>query len=287
MVAQSAKYLILRAVAIVLMGGLLCGTLARFAPGFGVDERSLDARFSAATLESIEREHDRERNPIAFYLLFLSNLIRGDAGHSVVFNQSVGFLIRERAPVTLVSVAQGLLAGWTGALALASLAALVRRRAILLATLTFNGALLSIPSAILATLCVLFRLPPGLAIAAVILPRACPHIYEQLRVALGAADVLMAQASGLSPLRVALFYVAPATAPALIALAGISITLAFGASIPIEALADSPGLGQMAWRAALGRDLPVLISVTMLLTTVAVASNVTADLILMRLRRPA
>jgi peptide/nickel transport system permease protein len=270
-----------------LMGGLLCATLARFAPGFGIDERSLDARFSAETLESIARDHDWERNPLRFYFLFLSKLIRGDAGHSAVFNQGVGALIRERAPVTLMSVAEGLIAGWVTALALASVAAPLGRRAVRLATMGFNGALLSVPSAVLATLCVLFRLPPGVAIAGVILPRVYPHIYEQLRGALAAADVLMARASGLSPLRVAIFYVAPATAPALIALAGVSTTLAFGASIPIEALSDSPGLGQMAWRAALGRDLPVLVSVTMLLTTVAVASNTAADLILLRLRHAA
>src|SRR5262249_45680615 len=162
---------------------------------------------------------------------FLSKLARGDAGHSVVFNEHVGALIRERAPVTLVSVGEGLIAGWAAALALASAAALIGRRAILLTTLAFNGALLSIPSAVLATLCVLFQLPPGIAIAAVILPRAYPHVYEQLRDALGAADVLMARASGLAPLRVALLYVAPATAPALIALGGVSTTLAFSASI--------------------------------------------------------
>ncbi len=259
----------------------------RYAPGFGVDESSLDTRFSAASLESVARSHDHERNPITFYFLFLAKLMRGDAGHSTVFNQRVATLIRERTPVTLVSVVEGLIVGWAIAVALAAVTALPGKRAIQLTTMAFNGALLSVPSAVLATLCVLFRLPPGVAIATVILPRIYPHVYEQLRAALGGADVLMARACGLAPLRVGIFYLAPATAPALIALCGVSVTLAFGASIPIEALADSPGLGQMAWRAALGRDLPVLVSVTMLLTTIAVVSNLAADLILLRLRHAA
>ena len=68
----------------------------------------------------------------------------------------------------------------------------------------------------------------------------------------------------------------------LVALAGVSVTLAFGASIPIEALADSPGIGQLAWRAALGRDLPVLVTVTLLLTVVTVFANIIADIAMAR-----
>jgi peptide/nickel transport system permease protein len=71
----------------------------------------------------------------------------------------------------------------------------------------------------------------------------------------------------------------------LVALGGVSITLAFGASIPIEALADSPGLGQLAWQAALGRDLSVLVTITLLLTAITVVANVLADLTLTRLAR--
>jgi peptide/nickel transport system permease protein len=68
----------------------------------------------------------------------------------------------------------------------------------------------------------------------------------------------------------------------LVALAGVSVTLAFGASIPIEALADSPGIGQLAWRAALGRDLPVLVTVTLMLTVVTVFANIIADIAMAR-----
>jgi peptide/nickel transport system permease protein len=72
-----------------------------------------------------------------------------------------------------------------------------------------------------------------------------------------------------------------------LALGGVSVTLAFGASIPIEALADSPGIGQLAWRAALGRDLPVLVGITLLLTAITIVANVLADIVLVRLGRRA
>lgn len=83
-------------------------------------------------------------------------------------------------------------------------------------------------------------------------------------------------------MRLLLFYVGPPALMPLVALAGVSVTLAFGASIPIEALSDSPGMGQLAWRAALGRDIPVLVSLTLLLTAVTVFANVMADIAMTR-----
>jgi ABC-type dipeptide/oligopeptide/nickel transport system permease component len=41
--------------------------------------------------------------------------------------------------------------------------------------------------------------------------------------------------------------------------------MAFGAAIPIEAICDVPGLGRLAWQSAMARDLPVLVSLTMLI----------------------
>jgi len=78
--------------------------------------------------------------------------------------------------------------------------------------------------------------------------------------------------------------VPPALVP-LIALAGVSVPLAFSASIPVEALADAPGIGQLTWQAALGRDLPVLVTVTLLLTVITVVGNLAADLFLGRIGR--
>jgi peptide/nickel transport system permease protein len=64
------------------------------------------------------------------------------------------------------------------------------------------------------------------------------------------------------------------------ALAGVAVSLAFGASIPIEVLCDSPGIGQLAWKAALARDLPVLVTITVLVATLTVTVNSLADLAL-------
>jgi len=56
------------------------------------------------------------------------------------------------------------------------------------------------------------------------------------------------------------------------------LAIAFGAAIPIEALCDSPGLGQLAWHAALSRDLPLIVTVTFVVSLVMLAANSLADL---------
>jgi peptide/nickel transport system permease protein len=226
-----------------------------------------------------------EQNVLTFYVQFLRGLLRGDAGRSVVLAQPVGSLIRERAGQTFRTVMEGLGYGWSAALLLAILATISSRAATVLAVMAVSGSLLSIPSAVLATICVLLRLSPAIAIGAVVFPRVFPNAYEQLRASLTAPHVLIARAKGLPATRLFVFHVVPSALMPLVALASVSMTLAFGASIPVEALADSPGLGQLAWQAALGRDVAVLVAITLLLTAITVVANVMADLILMRLAR--
>ena len=282
---RSPTWIIGRAIVIVLISGFMGASLVRLAPGFGVDERAFNPRLSAQSLAAMEREHADERNPLKFYVKFLIGMLHGDAGRSVVFNQPVSQLIGERAATTIRSVAVGLGCGWSAALLFAIAAALSRRVSTKLAAMAVSGTLLSIPAAVLATICLLLRLSPAFAIAAVVFPRIFPHAYEQLRASQGSPHVLMARARGLGPTRLFLFHVAPPAFMPLVALAGVSVTLALGASIPVEALANMPGIGQLAWRAALGRDLPVLVAVTLLLTALTVLANLFADLVLLRLGR--
>jgi peptide/nickel transport system permease protein len=275
---------IVRCVILLLISGFAAATLVRLAPGFGLDEEMMDVRMSAQGVRALERQHEAERNPLRFYARFLGGLIRGDAGWSTIYGQPVRQLIRERASTTIRSVLVGLAIGWSFALLFGTVSALSRSTSIFLTATAINGALLSVPSALIATVCLLLRLSPGIAIAAVVLPRIFPHVYQQVRVGLAAPHVVMARARGLAASRVFFYHALPPSLLPIFALAGVSVTLAFGASIPIEALADSPGIGQLAWRAALGRDLPVLVSITLMLTAITVVINALVDFALGRFR---
>jgi ABC-type dipeptide/oligopeptide/nickel transport system permease component len=55
--------------------------------------------------------------------------------------------------------------------------------------------------------------------------------------------------------------------------------MAVGAVIPVEALCGLAGVGQLAWQAALARDLPLLVNITILVTLVTLLANSGADVI--------
>jgi peptide/nickel transport system permease protein len=90
--------------------------------------------------------------------------------------------------------------------------------------------------------------------------------------------VLMARAKGVGRLRLIRTHVLRPAAPAVIALLGVSVSVAFGAAIPIEVICDAPGLGQLAWQAALKRDLPLLIDITLLVSILAGVSGLAAEI---------
>ena len=64
------------------------------------------------------------------------------------------------------------------------------------------------------------------------------------------------------------------------ALAGITVSIAIGASIPVESLCGLPGIGQLAWQAALSRDLPLLVNLTVVVTLVTLLANSVADVMI-------
>lgn len=55
--------------------------------------------------------------------------------------------------------------------------------------------------------------------------------------------------------------------------------LAFGSIIPIEALCDVPGIGQLAWKAALARDLPILCGLGLVVTFLVASVQSLGDLL--------
>jgi len=144
-------------------------------------------------------------------------------------------------------------------------------------TTALNSLLLSLPSAVVAMLAVHLRTPVFFAIAIVVFPRLYSYVRNLLVRAYDQPHVLAARARGLGSSAILFRHVLPLAAPPLLALLGVSFAISFGAAIPIEALCDSPGLGQLAWHAALSRDLPLIVNVTLMVALVMLAANSLAD----------
>jgi peptide/nickel transport system permease protein len=108
-----------------------------------------------------------------------------------------------------------------------------------------------------------------------------PRLFRLTRGILAEAwsspHVACAIARGISPVRLMVWHILAPSAGPLLALAGVSTTLAFGAAIPIEVVCDSPGLGQLVWQAALQRDFPLLVNLALMVCLLVAGSNALAE----------
>jgi peptide/nickel transport system permease protein len=263
---------------LALVGALLSATLVRFAPGNSASERELDPRWRADSVEALRQQQALHQGLPSFYFHYLAALAHGDLGESESLRRPVGELLRQRLPVTGNSVVGGLGVAWLAAALLASLGIASRGWFFEASTTAFNSLLLSLPSAVVAMLAVYLRTPVFCAIAVVVFPRLYGYIRNLLVRSYDQPHVLAARARGLGSSAIFLRHVLPLAAPALLALLGVSFAISFGAAIPIEALCDSPGLGQLAWQAALSRDLPLIVNVTLIVALVMLAANSLGDL---------
>jgi peptide/nickel transport system permease protein len=266
-------------VATALLGGLLSATLVRLAPGFDADEQLLDQRLNADSVRALRATRQAQHNIFHFYFDSLRRALHGDLGTSLSLGQPVTKLLRERAPLTLRLVGIGLLLSWAAALALALSAAWLRVSAYDALTTLISGTFLCIPAAVLALLSVLWNVPGALAVALIVFPRVYRYTRNLLAKAHALPHIITARAKGLSELRILFWHVVPIVGPQLLALAGVSVSIAVGAAIPVEALCGLAGVGQLAWQAALARDLPLLVNLTILVTLVTLLANSSADVI--------
>jgi peptide/nickel transport system permease protein len=271
--------------ATVLLGGLLSATMVRLAPGFDADERELDPHLNATSVQALRQERHRDDNILHFYLSYMDRAAHGDLGSSLALGQPVRALLRERIPFTVQLLGTGLALSWILALILALTAAWLRLSIYDTMTIAIGGTLLCLPAAVLALLSVLWNVPGSIAIALIVFPHTFRYARNLLVKAYSRPHILAARAKGLGEARILFWHVVPVVMPQLLALAGVSVSMAIGATIPVEALCGLPGVGRLAWQAALARDLPLLVNITILVTVVTLLANSGADVIGSMFRR--
>jgi peptide/nickel transport system permease protein len=102
-------------------------------------------------------------------------------------------------------------------------------------------------------------------------------LHRTLRRAWLDPHVLQARAQGIRPHRLLWGHILPSLTPQISALASLSIVTALSALVPVEVIFNIPGLGELAWNAAMNRDLPVLLSVTMIMALAVALAGMVSD----------
>jgi peptide/nickel transport system permease protein len=266
-------------VAVVLLGGLLSATMVRLAPGFDMDERQLDPRMSAESIRALRESRLDQHNIFRYYFHSLERAAHGDLGSSISLSQPVTRLLQQRVPLTLRLVGIGLLLSWSLALALALSGSWLRLSAYDALTTVVSGTFLCIPAAVLALLSVLGSVPGSLAIALIVFPRVYRYARNLLAKSFALPHIVTARAKGIGELRILFWHAVPVVGPQLLAVAGVSVSVAIGAAIPVETLCGMAGVGQLAWQAAISRDLPLLTNITILVALATLLANSGADLL--------
>ena len=263
--AGRVGFALMRVLSLVVLAGLGTVALMRWAPGYFADSREMDAPYADAGRRAVEARRAEDGSVAASMGHALRGLARGDFGRSRQFDVPVGELLRERAGVTAKLLAESVGLGWGISFALAL--ALSGRRGSRgeVAIAVPSAVLLAVPAGALATLCLVGDFGgPLLVLASLVAVRDFKLAYRLMRRTWRAQHYVYARAQGLGWLRIVRVHLVPSLRQELLALAMTSVVVALSLVVPVEVIFDVPGLGQLAWSAALNRDLPVLLAVTLL-----------------------
>ncbi len=273
---RSARTLLL--LALVATGTIL---LMRFSPGYLSDIREMDAKYAHAAQSDLASEQAEHGTLRQIASTTLGGWFHGNLGQSRQYEVPVADLLRPRLAVTALLLARGIGWGWILAFSTAlplsaastlSARSLPRHTSALLST-PFT-LLLAIPVGAMATLCLLGNTGgPVLVLALILAARDFKFLHRAFTTAWGAPHLLHARAGGLRLHQLTRRYLLPNVAPQVLALATLSLVTALSALVPVEVLFDIPGIGQLAWNAALNRDLPVLMTITLLMAAAVSAAT--------------
>lgn len=263
-----------------LLIGLAGAVLLRNSPGFGVGEQDMDIRLSRESRAALRAGRDSSLSAYRYYSRYLAGLSKGDLGMSRTYGQPVAALLRERWPVTRESLWFGIAVGIGSGAAFALLGR--HRRFALLAPIgaALGGAALAMPVSIIACLLLWAGAPPKLAMALAVFPYVYRYSANLLAESYAFPHIVTAHAKGLSPARILIVHVLVPLAPELVSLAAMAVTISLSAMIPVEVVSDSPGIGQLAFQAALNRDLPLMSGVTTVIAMATLAITGFADFLI-------
>jgi peptide/nickel transport system permease protein len=261
----------------------ICLLLVRFAPGFEVDTRELDARLNSSSVEGLRAA--RVRSSLWDSLKsFGTRVLAGDLGTSEALQQPIQALIRERVAVTAKPLFAGILLGWTAALLVSILNQVFGPTAAAI-TCSMSSWILCVPAPVMALALMTRSASPdsacywvGGVVSLIVFSRVLLLTDRILTRAASAQYVEYARSKGLSDARIFFAHVLWPAAPTLLAVAGSSVGIALGGVMPLEVVCDLPGIGQLAWLATQQRDLPLLLTVTFLVTVTAIIASSVGDL---------
>ncbi|MDW7671660.1 MAG: ABC transporter permease [Bacillota bacterium] len=231
------------------------------------------------------------------YFKFLSNVVRGDLGMSILQRRPVADIIRERLPITLELGIASLLVSFLIAVPAGVIAAVRRKTAADYVSMTAALVGMSMPTFWFGLLLLYFfayrwRLFPisgygtwrhlvlpaftmGLTDAAVTARMVRSSMLEVIR----QDYVRTARSKGLSERVVINQHALKNALIPIITLLGLRVGWILGGSVILELVFSRPGLGRLMIDAILSRDYPIVQGSMLVLTLCIILANIAADVL--------
>lgn len=297
---------------------LICVSIAAFALVSASPIDPLDANVGQVALGSMSPEQveklraywGADTPPVARYLAWAGDFVRGDMGVSLLYRRGVSEVIGEGLrsslwPMALawlisgvLGYALGLIAGANQgkaadkvihayALITASTPTFWLALVLLMVFAVWLGVLplgLSVPIGVTASEVTLadrlrHAILPAMTLGIVGIANIALHTREKMIEVMGSDYVLFARARGEGTASIALRHGVRNTLLPALTIQFASIGEIFGGSILVEQVFSYPGLGQAAIAAGLGGDVPLLLGITVITAAIVFAGNLAANLL--------
>ena len=253
-----------RVFSLLLVSSLGVVVLMRAAPGYFDDERELSAEHAGTVRSQLQAE--QRTTALDSWATLAWHAAHADFGLSRQYGTPVGELVAPRLRTTARLLFPAMALGSLLALSVALLSAMARGA---VAQHGFNSAAAlacAVPISVIALFCLISSLgSAGGVLFVTIAARDFRLFCRLLRRQAAASHIYFARASGVSSWRLMLRHLFWPARWELAALIVTSFLVGLNAMLPIEVIFGIPGVGQLAWAAAMNRDLPVLLTVSLLL----------------------
>ena len=265
---------------------------------------------SQEQVEKLEAYWGMDTPPLQRYMGWLSDVVHGDLGMSLLYRQPVASIVGERLANSLwlllfswafsgiLGLLLGVIAGtlrgrWPDrlirgyCLLISSTPAFWLALLLLLIFSVWLGWLpigLSVPigmeaSAVTVADRLRHAILPALTLSITGVANIAMHTREKMIDVLETDYVLFAKAQGESTLSIVWRHGLRGVALPALTLQFASVSEIIGGSVLVEQVFSYPGLGQAAVTAGLGSDLPLLLGITLLTSVIVFGGNLVADLL--------
>jgi peptide/nickel transport system permease protein len=252
----------------------------------------------------IENELGLDRPLYEQLWVWLTGVLQGDLGNSLIYGRSVSDMVLERLPATLSLVAGGLLVAIVIGVGLGVLAGVYARRPVDRGVTVFSSVLQSVPEFWIGLILVLVFViqlrwapvvgwtPPtedaGAWLRGLILPclalgaGASALIARQTRTAVAEALASpysdMLTAAGVPRSRIIWKYALKNAMVPVLAASALAVGILFGTSLVMERVFAFPGLGGLLLTSVISKDFPVVQGATLVVCVIVIGVNLIVDI---------